>query len=62
MTGTRTAVASRYEVTAALVQVRVGDTMLHLDRGAILPAGVEDKAIAHLLEFHLIAAVPGLES
>jgi len=62
MTHTKTPVASRYQVTARLVQVRVGDTMRHLDRGAILPAGVADQAIAHLLEFHLIAAVSEQQS
>jgi hypothetical protein len=62
MTDMKTPVANRYQVTAQLVQVRVGDAMRHLDRGAILPAGVGDQAIAHLLQFHMIAAVSEQQS
>lgn len=43
-----------HTVTAPLVTVRVGDKVVYLDRGSVVPAGAEPDSVKHLLSVGLI--------
>lgn len=47
--------AASFVVIAPLITARLGDKVIYLDRGSVVPAGVAQESIVHLLSVGLIA-------